>query len=46
MSIFDSPINERIYKIESFIVNNWLITFNEKLSGILKTEQSVTHYKW
>ena len=33
----DAAIKEKTYKIDDFLINSWIITFTDKLLGILKT---------
>jgi hypothetical protein len=41
-----SPNNEKMFKIEAFFVNDWLIVFNEKLTAILQNNLVTRHHLW
>lgn len=35
-----------MYKIEAFFVKDWLIIYNEKLTGILQNKSVTKHHQW
>lgn len=41
-----APTNEKMYKIEAFFIKNWLIVFNEKLTGLLQNFDVTRHHMW
>lgn len=41
-----SPNNEKMYKIEAFLVSDWLVIFNEKLTAVLQNHLVTRHHLW
>ena len=41
-----SPTNDKMFKIEVFLANNWLILFNQKLTALLQNTDLTNHHVW
>lgn len=46
MTSLISPNNEKMFKIEAFFINNWLVIFNEKLTAVLQNHLVTRHHLW
>lgn len=46
LAVLDSPVNEKLYRIEAFMFAEWILIFNEKLTGVMQNELRTRHESW